>query len=86
MEESFKKSFYKIPPLKFKLDSLLIYNPTFLPKKLKPYEEDFQDAKLLYYYPCFRDNLNKRRNYVGLCEGTVKFIESMNYQKNQNYF
>jgi hypothetical protein len=72
--------------LKFKLDSLLIYNPTFLPKKKKPFDEDFQDAKLLYYYPCSKDDQNKRRNYVGLCEGTIQFIEIMNYNKNKNHF
>jgi len=56
----------------FTIERLYIFNPTLQPKVQKPLESDFQDAKLLYYYP---DNVHIeiKRNDVGLAEGMVTF-------------
>jgi hypothetical protein len=40
-----------MPTFQFTIDSFFIYDPTLLPSKPKPIEEDYQDAKLLFYYP-----------------------------------
>jgi len=69
----------------FTIERLYIYNPTLLPKAKKPLESDFQDAKLLYYYP---DDINIeiKRNDVGLAEGMVLFwgaYGEQNSTKNQ---
>lgn len=59
------------------LDSIIIYNPKFKPKVKKAYEEDIQDAKLLYYYSVRQDvKQGTKRNHVGLSEGLVMFIRS----------
>jgi len=56
----------------FTIERLIIYDPTLKPKAQKPLEQDFQDAKLLYYYP--EDiNIEIKRNDVGLAEGMVLF-------------
>ena len=61
----------------FTINSVLIFNPTFKPIGLKKaYEDDFQDAKLVYYYPTDKVVVQKRRNQVGLSEGMLRFIES----------
>jgi len=45
-----KRGIKDLNPSRMILDSIIIYNPKFKPKVKKAYEEDIQDAKLLYYY------------------------------------
>ena len=37
----------------YKIEQVVLFNPTLLPNEdlLKPQEEDFQDSKLIYFYP-----------------------------------
>ena len=62
-------------PMQFTLDQVLIYNPTYLPKMKKPHEEDYQDAKLLFFYP-EKKCIQEKRNNVGLIEGSIRFFNS----------
>ena len=57
----------------------VLFNPRLLPSSSipKPQEEDFQDAKLLYYYP--QEELkDQKRNVVGLIEGNLLFYKDLN--------
>ena len=67
--ENFSPNILKI---EYSIEALYLYNPTLIPKKKKAYEEDIQDAKLLYYYPKDR-RIEEKRNNVGLAEGMITF-------------
>jgi len=72
------------------LTSAYIINPSLKPNKPKPIEEDFQDAKLLFYHPD-TIQLNDKRSHVGISEGVVQFFglfaETKGYMliNSQNY-
>jgi len=53
---------------------VFIVNPTLLPKKKKPAEEEFTDAKILFFYPSSID-IHERRKQAGISEGIVSFFE-----------
>ncbi len=72
------------------LTSVYILNPALKPNKHHPIEEDYQDAKLLFYYP-ETIQLNDKRSHVGISEGVVQFFslfaETKGYMviNSQNY-
>ena len=72
------------------LTSAYIINPSLKPNKPHPIEEDFQDAKLLFYHP-EEFQINDKRSHVGISEGVVQFFglfaETKGYMviNSQNY-
>ncbi len=46
----------------------------------KPEEHDYQDAKLLFYYP-MDTNIHEKRNQVGLTEGNIVFWSKFKKKK-----
>jgi hypothetical protein len=72
----------QIPSFQFSIDCLFIYDPTLLPSKPKPIEEDYQDAKLLFYYPKSVP-VESKRNQVGLTEGNIAFFQNFGKKCNR---
>lgn len=46
---------------KIKIGSLFILDPTLKPKKAKPEEEEFTDAKIVFFHPSSTDIHEKRK-------------------------
>lgn len=63
----------EISKFEFSIALMMIFNPTLTPKMNKPSESDFQDAKLLFYYPDEGIRQEEKRNQVGLVEGSYHF-------------
>ena len=57
----------------FTISLVLLFNPKLVPKVPKPSESDFQDTKLLFYYPEDLVKPEEKRNQVGLIEGSYHF-------------
>ena len=55
------------------IGSLFAINPTLKPKAKKPQEEEFTDAKILFFYPRTID-IHERRKQSGISEGIVSFF------------
>ena len=55
---------------KIKIGSLFIMDPTLKPKSAKPEEEEFTDAKIMYFHPIQTD-IHEKRKQVGISEGIV---------------
>ena len=72
------------------LTSAYVINPSLKPDKPNPIEVDFQDAKLLFYYPEEME-ISDKRSHVGISEGVVQFFalfaENKGYMviNSQNY-
>ena len=60
----------------FSISMILLFNPKLLPKVPKPSESDYQDTKILYYYPEELIKQEEKRNQVGLIEGSYYFWEN----------
>ena len=58
----------------FSISLFFLFNPKLLPKVPKPSESDYQDTKLLYYYPEDSIPPEEKRNQVGLTEGSYNFF------------
>eukprot|EP00923_Selenidium_pygospionis_P049518 GHVN01085296.1.p1 GENE.GHVN01085296.1~~GHVN01085296.1.p1 ORF type:complete len:585 (+),score=99.94 GHVN01085296.1:137-1891(+) len=52
--------------------ALFFFDPLAVPTHPNPSEEDFREAKVIYYHPC-RTNRDKVRSQVALTEGLVGF-------------
>ena len=59
---------------KLQIGSVFAVNPTLKPKSLKPQEEEFTDAKILFFYPASID-IHERRKQAGISEGIVSFFQ-----------
>lgn len=46
---------------KIKIGSVFIMDPTLKPKTIKPEEEEFTDAKIMYFHPMATDIHEKRK-------------------------
>lgn len=46
---------------KIKIGSLFFMDPTFKPQKAKPEEEEYTDAKIMYFHPNTLDIHEKRK-------------------------
>ena len=55
------------------IGSVFAINPTLKPKAKKPQEEEFTDAKILFFYPKSVD-IHERRKQAGISEGIVSFF------------
>ena len=60
---------------KITIGSVFAIDPTLKPKKKKPAEEEFTDAKILFFYPSSLD-IHERRKQAGISEGIVSFFSS----------
>jgi len=60
---------------KLTIGSVFLVDPTLKPKTKKPAEEEFTDAKILFFYPQSLD-IHERRKQCGICEGIVTFFKS----------
>jgi len=58
---------------KLSIGSVFIVNPTLKPKTKKPQEEEFTDAKIMFFYPQSID-IHERRKQAGISEGIVSFF------------
>ena len=56
-----------------KIGSVFLVDPTLKPTKPKPQEEEFTDAKILFFYPQSVD-IHEQRKQVGISEGIVNFF------------
>ena len=61
-------------PLSVVISSVFILDPSLLPLKKSPLEEEIQDSKTLYYYPQ-SVSIHTKRNYIGLVEGVMVFTD-----------
>lgn len=68
----------------FSVPLVMLFNPKLLPKMSKPSESDFQDTKLLFYYPDEGVHPEEKRNQVGLVEGSYHFWEVFSPQNDKN--
>lgn len=69
----------------FSISLILLFNPKLLPKVLKPSESDYQDTKILYYYPEENIKQEEKRNQVGLIEGSYHFWDIFSvFQSEEN--
>ena len=59
---------------KLQIGSVFIVNPTLKPKAKKPQEEEFTDAKILFYYPQSID-VHEKRKQCGISEGIISFFQ-----------
>ena len=59
---------------KLNIGSVFAINPTLKPKTKKPQEEEFTDAKILFFYPRSID-IHERRKQGGISEGIVSFFQ-----------
>jgi First Longin domain of INTU, CCZ1 and HPS4 len=57
----------------YRIQRLFLLDPTQKSKKIKPIEEDMQDAKNLFYYP-ESTNIDQQRNHIGLAEGIMNMF------------
>lgn len=58
---------------KIKIGTVFIMDPTLKPKHQKPEEEEYTDAKILYFHPTATD-IHEKRKQVGISEGIVSFF------------
>lgn len=58
---------------KIKIGSIFVMDPTLKPQKEKPEEEEFTDAKIMYFHPISTD-IHEKRKQVGISEGIVSFF------------
>ena len=58
---------------KIKIGTVFVMDPTLKPKSAKPEEEEFTDAKILYFHPTATD-IHEKRKQVGISEGIVSFF------------
>ena len=58
---------------KIKIGSIFALDPTFRPKAAKPEEEEYTDAKILFFHPKATD-IHEKRKQVGISEGIVSFF------------
>jgi hypothetical protein len=58
---------------KLNIGSVFIVDPTLKPKSRKPQEEEYTDAKILFYHPSSID-IHERRKQCGISEGIVSFF------------
>ena len=58
---------------KIKIGSVFIVDPTLKPKSAKPEEEEYTDAKILFFHPIGTD-IHEKRKQVGISEGIVSFF------------
>ena len=56
------------------IGSVFIVDPTLKPKAKKPQEEEFTDAKIMFFYPPNID-IHERRKQCGISEGIVSFFQ-----------
>jgi len=56
-----------------KIGSAFIVNPTLRPKTVKPEEEEFTDAKIMFFHPPSTD-IHEKRKQAGISEGIVSFF------------
>lgn len=56
-----------------KIGSVFLLDPTLRPTKPKPQEEEFTDAKILFFYPHTID-IHEQRKQVGISEGIANFF------------
>lgn len=56
-----------------KIGSVFLIDPTLKPTSPKPQEEEFTDAKILFFYPATID-IHEQRKQVGISEGIVNFF------------
>jgi hypothetical protein len=59
---------------KIKIGSLFIVDPSLKPKSAKPEEEEYTDAKIVFFHPLTTD-IHEKRKQVGISEGVVSFFE-----------
>ena len=64
-------------------ETIFIFNSSLKSSKVKPSDDEVQDAKLLYYYPMGEELLIKRSN-LGIIEGTLSFLDS--FEKAEDKF
>lgn len=67
----------------FSISLVILFNPKLVPKTVKPSESDYQDTKLLFYFP---DAIQpeEKRNQVGLVEGSFHFWDMFGDSFNEN--
>ena len=68
----------------FSISLIIIFNPKLLPKVPKPSEADYQDTKLLFYYPDESTRQEEKRNQVGLVEGSYHFWDLFSTVANED--
>ena len=57
-----------------RIGSVFLMDPSLLPPSVpKPQDEDFTDAKILFFYPPTTD-IHEKRKQVGISEGIVSFF------------
>ena len=61
-------------------ETIFIFNSTLKSLKIKPNDDEVQDAKLLYYHPIEEELIIKRSN-LGIIEGTLSFLDSFEKKK-----
>lgn len=59
---------------KIKIGSLFIVDPAQKPKSAKPEEEEYTDAKIVFFHPRATD-IHEKRKQVGISEGVVSFFQ-----------
>ncbi len=59
---------------KIKIGSLFIVDPSLKPKTAKPEEEEYTDAKIVFFHPRTTD-IHEKRKQVGISEGVVSFFQ-----------
>ena len=55
------------------IGSVFLIDPTLKPQMAKPQDEDYTDAKILFYFPPSQD-IHERRKQAGISEGIVNFF------------
>jgi hypothetical protein len=58
---------------KIKIGTVFLMDPTLKPKHEKPEEEEYTDAKILFFHPTTTD-IHEKRKQVGISEGIVSFF------------
>lgn len=64
------------------LNSFFIFNPTLKSNKIKPSDEELQEAKIIFYYPNTESMVLQRSN-TGIIEGTIDFYSFFNSKSNK---
>lgn len=59
---------------KIKIGSLFVIDPNLKPKSVKPEEEEYTDAKIMFFHPTATD-IHEKRKQVGISEGVVSFFQ-----------
>ena len=59
---------------KIKIGSLFLVDPSLKPKSAKPEEEEYTDAKIMFFHPKGTD-IHEKRKQVGISEGIVSFFQ-----------